>query len=138
MWVRALIYGALGWLVEIVWTGAGSILRRDPRLRATTYLWMFPIYGLGGLLLEPIHLSISGHPWVLRGLIWTLAIFCIEYVTGWLIRSWVGESPWNYEGAPLAVDGLIRLDYAPAWFVLGLLFERVHSTLLVVVPLITS
>lgn len=136
MLVRFLIYGTLGWLVEILWTGAGSILRRDPRLRATTYLWMFPIYGLGGLLLEPFHRLISEQPWLVRGLFWTVAIFVIEYVTGRLIRSWVGESPWNYQGARFAIDGLIRLDYALAWFLLGLAFERVHTALLTVVPLV--
>jgi len=37
MLARFLVYGALGWIVEILWTGMGSILRRDPRLtRART------------------------------------------------------------------------------------------------------
>lgn len=136
MITRGVIYGVLGWLIEILWTGTGSILRRDPRLRATTYLWMFPIYAFGGLLCERLHGLIRGQPWVLRGLAWTVAIFTIEYCTGRLIRAWVGQSPWNYDGAPLAVDGLIRLDYAPAWFLLGLGFERVHDALRTVLPVV--
>src|SRR5690606_33799298 len=108
MLARFLVYGALGWIVEILWTGMGSILRRDPRLTATTYLWMFPIYGGGGYLLERIYPVIAEQPWAVRGLIWMLAIFSIEYATGWLIREAVGQSPWNYTGAPLAVGELIR------------------------------
>ena len=44
-------------------------------------------------------------------------------VTGWLLRK-LGVCPWDYSDAPLNIDGLIRLDYAPAWFAVGLLFER--------------
>ncbi len=134
MLARFLVYGALGWIVEILWTGMGSILRRDPRLTATTYLWVFPIYGGGGLLFERLYPVIAEQPWMLRGLIWMLAIFSIEYATGWLIREAVGQSPWNYTGAPLAVGELIRLDYAPAWFVLGLIFERVHLAVAAAFP----
>lgn len=134
MLTRFLIYGALGWVVEIVWTGLGSLLRRDPRLTATTYLWMFPIYGGGALLCERLHDLIAGQPWILRGLVWTGAIFALEYASGWLIRRVVGRSPWDYSAARLSVDGLIRLDYAPAWFLLGLLFERAHLALVQILP----
>lgn len=134
MLARFVIYGALGWIVEILWTGMGSLLRRDPRLTATTYLWMFPIYGGGGLLLERLYPVIAGQPWVVRGLVWVMAIFCIEYVTGWLIRAAVGQSPWNYGGAALALGELIRLDYAPAWFLLGLVFERLHVAVVAAFP----
>lgn len=134
MLTRFLIYGALGWVVEIVWTGIGSILRRDPRLTAKTYLWMFPIYGGGAILFERIYPVIAPMPWVLRGIVWASAIFAVEYITGWLITKAVGECPWDYRGAPLAISGLIRLDYAPAWFALGLLFERFHLALIGLFP----
>src|SRR5690554_7384281 len=134
MLARFLVYGALGWIVEILWTGMGSILRRDPRLTATTYLWMFPIYGGGGLLFERVYQAIAGRPWILRGLVWVVAIFAVEYATGWLIRQAVGQSPWDYTGAPLALGALIRLDYAPAWFVLGLLYERLYLALVQAFP----
>lgn len=134
MLTRFFIYGALGWVVEIVWTGLGSILRRDPKLRATTYLWMFPIYGGAAILFERVFIFIAPQPWILRGLVWVAAIFAVEYVTGFLIKQWVGESPWDYSGTRFSVHGLIRLDYAPAWFVLGLLFERMHQVLIGIVP----
>lgn len=138
MFTRFVIYGALGWLVEIVWTGLGSVLRRDPRLRAQTYLWMFPIYGGGALVLEGLHLGIAGWPWWGRGLIWAAAIFAIEYVTGAVLRRATGHCPWDYSGTPFSVNGLIRLDYLPAWFVLGLLFERAHLAVKVIVPMVAG
>lgn len=130
MLTRFVIYGVLGWAVEIVWTGLGSVLRRDPRLTAQTYLWMFPIYGGGALLFERIHIWMGTQPWMVRGFVWVGAIYAVEFVCGAIIRRIVGACPWDYRGTPLAVDGLIRLDYAPAWFALGLLFERVHIALL--------
>lgn len=126
MFARFVIYGALGWIVEILWTGLGSVLRRDPRLRAQTYLWMFPIYGGGALLLETLLPYAAAQHWFVRGLIWVVTIYVVEYATGWVLRRFVGRSPWDYTGSSFAIDGLIRLDYAPAWFVLSLLFERIH------------
>ena len=42
---RFLIFGCLGWCIEILWTGFHSLLLGDGALTAKTYLWMFPIYG---------------------------------------------------------------------------------------------
>lgn len=125
---RFLVYGILGWVLEVLWTGAGSALQGDPRLVSQTYLWMFPIYG-SAVLLEPLHDRIRRWPWVARGLLWTALIFGIEYSSGWALQTAVGRVPWDYSEAVLSVDNFIRLDYAPAWFVAGLLFERVHDWL---------
>ena len=32
--------------------------------------------------------------------------------------------PWDYSDAKYNIDGLVRLDFAPAWFILGLVFEK--------------
>lgn len=123
-----IIYGLLGWCLEIIWTGLGSLLNRDVRLTAQTYLWMFPIYG-AAILFEPVHDAIRYWPVWERGVVWMVLCFGLEYGTGALLRALVGTAPWNYSRAPLAVHGLIRLDYAPAWLVAGLLFEAVHDWL---------
>jgi len=105
------------------------MLRGDWSLAGKTYLWMLPIYGLG-VLLEPIHDYIRSWSWVLRGFVWLSLIWFIEFLTGGTMAVTVGTCPWDYSGkTPYSVLGLIRLDYAPAWFVLGLLFERLHDWL---------
>lgn len=136
MWLRFVVYGILGWTLEIVWTGLGGILRGDPRLASRTYLWMFLIYGLAAPVLEPIHGLVKSWSWPLRGFAWTLSIFTIEYITGWFLREVTGACPWDYTGVRSSVHGLIRLDYAPAWFVVGLLFEQLHRFLLTLTPLV--
>lgn len=131
MKVRFLIYGLMGWVLEVLWTGLGSALRGDWGLVSRTYLWMFPIYGLA-VFFEPLHDRIRRWPWPVRGLVWVAAIWAVEYSTGWVLRTLVGRTPWDYTGkTPYSVRGLIRLDYAPAWLAAGLLFERAHDWLTV-------
>ncbi len=126
---RFIIYGLLGWSLETFWTGLGSAFKGDIRLRGFSYLWMFPIYGLAALF-EPIHDRIRRWSWIVRGGIWVILIYAIEYFSGWLLRVMTGRCPWDYQGSTrFEVDGLIRLDYAPAWFIAGLLFERIHHWL---------
>ncbi len=124
---RFFIYGIIGWSMEIVWTGLYSLINGNLTLEAYTSLWMLFIYGCG-VFLEPIHDIIR--PWniMLRGLIWVVIIWGIEYSTGKLILGILHVYPWKYFGR-FAVEGIVRLDYAPAWFLAGLLFERAHMLL---------
>lgn len=98
-------------------------------LTAKTYLWMFPIYGLA-FLFEPVHDQIRTSPWPVRGFIWAALILGLEYLAGWLLRTFIGLCPWDYSGrSRFVVDGLIRIDYFPFWFAAGLLFEKFHDFL---------
>jgi uncharacterized membrane protein len=113
MVIRFILYGFLGWILEIIFTGSGSLLRGSISLTGYTYLWMFPIYGLA-VFLEPIHDGIRKAPWPIRGLIWVALILLIEYLSGWILIQLIGFCPWDYTGSsPYAVDGLIRLDFSP-------------------------
>src|SRR5215210_4344357 len=140
MLVRFLIYGALGWCVEIVWTALGTTLdpeRRNWRLVGVTYLWMFPVYGLLAPLYEPLHDGIRAWLWPLRALIYGLGFMAVEYVAGWLLRKFTGSCPWDYTGrARWHLHGLMRWDYGPLWAALGLGLEPVHDFLVRLTPAI--
>jgi uncharacterized membrane protein len=128
MKTRFLIYGLIGWVAETIYTGFGSLLKGDLTMRAWTYIWMFPIYGLM-ILLEPIHDRIRNLPIAVRGGIYTVLIFGIEYATGWILRELIGKCPWNYGVGPYTIDGLINLSFIPVWFIGGLIFEKLHDFL---------
>ena len=124
-----IFYGSLGLLMEILWTGLGSMITGNFALTGHTYIWMFFIYGLG-VLFEPVHDSIRNHSIFIRGFIWVFLIFVIELSTGFILRSIIGYCPWDYRGATnLTIGGYIRFDYAPAWFIVGLIFEKLHDML---------
>jgi len=143
MLIRLVIYGLLGWCMEIIWTASREKvtgIQTDWALRGTTYLWMFPIYGASlALLFEPVHDLLRPWPWPLRGSVYVAGIFGVEYATGWLLRRLTGSCPWDYTHySRWHVHGLIRLDYAPAWLIMALGVERIHDFLVTLTPAIEA
>ena len=139
MILRFIIYGLLGWCGEIVWTAAREKLsgqQQGWKLRGTTYLWMFPLYGLIAPLYEPVHNALRAWPWPLRGVVYMLGFWAVEYLTGWLLKRLIGVCPWDYSHARWHVHGFIRLDYGPVWFLVGLGLEPVHDLLVQLTPAI--
>ncbi len=120
---RFILYGMAGCLMEILWTGIHSLIKHNFTLPCNTSLWMFPIYGCA-VFLEPVCLLLRSAPLFLRGMVYMCLIFAGEYMTGFSLQKLIGTCPWDYSGSHFQVHGLIRLDYAPAWFVVGLLFEQ--------------
>lgn len=140
MLIRFIIYGLLGWCIEVVWTAVSGKLtskQQGWRLVGTTYLWMFPIYGLIAPGYEPLHDAIRDWPLLLRGVVYAVGFLAVEYTSGWLLRRLTGTCPWDYSGrARWQLHGLIRWDYAPLWFALGLALEPLHDFLLRLTPAI--
>ena len=114
--------GITGWCLEIFWTGMGSLLHSDKRMLCTTSLLMFPIYGMAACL-KPLCGLLKNRNTLFRGGVYTVIIFTAEYISGSLLR-YFHMCPWDYTGAKTSFHGLIRLDYAPVWFLTGLLMER--------------
>ena len=127
MLTQFLIYGVSGWMMEIIWTGLSSLLKGNFKLTATTSIWMFFIYGLVAFT-GPVYDALSMMPLIVRGGVYTVCIFIVEYITGVCLKK-VKICPWDYSGCRFAVSGVIRLDFAPAWFTAGLIFERMHIIL---------
>ena len=128
MITRFVIYGALGCLMEVFWTGLGSLISKDFKLSSKTSLWMFFVYGMVAFL-EPLFRLMSPMPILLRGLIYAVCIFIGEFITGSLLKR-MEVCPWDYSSAKYHVKGLIRWDYFPAWVAAGLVFEWVYWTII--------
>lgn len=116
--------GLLGWGIECFWTGCGSLCeKKDKQMHCVTSLWMFPIYGMASMIAPLSHLM-EGKNFVLRGSVYTACIFLTEYGTGTLLKK-KGCCPWDYSGAKANYKGVVRFDYAPLWFMVGLLYEKI-------------
>jgi hypothetical protein len=136
------MFGLFGWIAEIVWTAlydfvsgtrraqgdTAARVKSSPavrwRLEGRTYLWMFPIYGAGGVLFVRVHAMIAAWPFAARGAIYCLGAFAVEAASGWILKIVTGRIPWDYSYAKSsALGGAIRLDYAPVWFAFGMILE---------------
>jgi uncharacterized membrane protein len=126
MKIRFVLYGLLGWCLEVFWTGLGSFLLGDVTLRSRTSIWMFLIYGLA-IFIEPVHDSLRDKPVIIRGGVYTILIYIIEFTTGLTLKLLLGVCPWNYSNLPLSPLNIITFCYVPAWFAAGLLFEKIHD-----------
>lgn len=118
--------GMLGWCIEVLWTGLGSFFQHDPKLMGFSSLRMFPIYGMASLF-APLSRCLKKCRTVTRGLVYMLCIFLVEYTSGTFLKK-RNCCPWDYSDAPLSIGGVIRLDYAPLWFLTGLFYERAIRT----------
>jgi len=129
---RILIMAAVGLACEVLFTALSEYRKTgDLRLRGFTYIWMLPIYAVIYPALSVLYPRLAGLPFPARGAVYVLLIYAVEYSSGRLLRTALGEAPWEreYRGARWAVDALIRLDYAPAWFAAALCYEWVFRVL---------
>ena len=114
--------GAFGWCLEIFWTSLDSLRRGEKKLMGQSSMWMFPIYGMAALI-HPLSLLFRHLGMLTRGLLYMSGIFGAEYLTGMFLKR-RGMCPWDYSDAKLNYRGVIRLDFAPVWFLTGLIYER--------------
>ncbi len=115
--------GMIGWALEVFWTGLHAFRVRNLKLTGNSSLWMFPIYGCAAFL-TPLMQRLKNICVWKRGVVYMTCIFIGEFLSGSLLKR-RGVCPWDYSHCPFQVNGVIRLDYAPVWFAVGLLFERV-------------
>ena len=120
---KFLLCGAIGWCLEIFWTGLHSLLSGEFTMMGKTSLLMFPIYGCAAVI-APASRKLSSLPAVIRGFLYTAGIFFTEFLTGSILR-YFHMCPWDYSNSPFQYKGLIRFDYTPLWFMMGLFFEKI-------------
>jgi uncharacterized membrane protein len=128
---RFAVYGTLGLVVEVVFTGTHEALAsRGRRVRGHTSGWMFPVYGLIQPLFEPAHDAMRGRlRWPARALLYAGGFLAVEYASGAVYRRVLGAAPWDYSRARSNIHGLVRMDYAIYWAAAGLVLERVDDAL---------
>jgi hypothetical protein len=125
------VYGVLGWGIEVCFTAFKDLVtgKGDRRLTGESYVWMFPVYGAGGLAGEVVHRAMRDRPVWERAGAYALTFWAVEASTGEVMRRTLGDIPWgeSYRGHRDQVgDGHIRLFWGPNWAVAGLALEVVE------------
>lgn len=130
---RFIAFASLGLLIEVVFTGIHSLLvLKNKSAQSKTYLWMIPIYGIGGILLQinrDILVSL-GTPLLVRAIMHVIIIYVVEFVSGIGLHYLIGRCPWKYvvsetheEIHRFSIMGFVRVDYVFFWYVLALVFD---------------
>lgn len=116
--------GLIGWCLECFWTGLGSFVHdKDKKFTCRTSILMFPIYGMAAMI-APLGRLLKNQNTFFRGSFYTALIYGVEYLTGQYLKN-KDACPWDYSQVRYNLKGLIRLDYAPVWFLMGLFYEYV-------------
>lgn len=119
-----LFFGIFGIFAEVIFTGIKrGLFDGDVMLSGHSYLWMFPIYGAAGILIQFLHTIFFDYNIVFRGFMYAAYILVGEFITGTFLTWLLGRCPWHYT-ARFAVKHVIRLDYVPVWFVFSLVIEQ--------------
>ena len=125
MLVKFITFGMLGICgTLLVRAFMKSITNRRLELTGELSLILFPLFGLIAIFYPITAIHIGGLPWYLRGVIYTLAFFVAQYITGLGLRR-LGLCPWQYP-PKWSLNGLVNLWDAPIWFLAGLAIEWVY------------
>lgn len=122
------LFAILGLGFEIVFTAVLDWNSKKRRfLMGYSSLWYAPLYALAPLFLHLSASYIFEFPFWLRGTFYAFVIWIVEYLGMLGLRILLGASPSqeSYYRSRWNVQGLIRLDYFPAMFLMGLAFEVV-------------
>jgi Predicted membrane protein len=89
-------------------------------------VWSLAIYGISGTVMEHIYAACKRLrvPLLLRGVCYLLWVYTWEFSTGLLLKQF-NACPWDYSEFNYNVRGLITFEYAPLWFLVSILMERV-------------
>lgn len=130
--VQMLLFGVLGLGLECIFTGAWAfVAERKTNLMGYSSIWYIPLYALAPLFFSLAHAYIFPLPLLVRGILYVPLFFAVEYTAMFALRKLLGASPSedSYYQSDWNINGLIRLDFAPAFFVLGLVLEFVFRAL---------
>jgi uncharacterized membrane protein len=126
MLIPVFVLACVGVAMEVAFTALVEFSSSGNwRLMGKSYLWMFPIYALLYPAFRLIRPLLGEKPWWLRAPLYAAGILFVEYLTGWGLRLATGACPWDYGDARWAIQGVIRLDYAPLWAAAALGYELV-------------
>jgi len=102
-----LIYSFFGVGTEVFFTSVSDYIKsKDMTFQGRSYLWMFPIYGSWGLIIEPLYMA-------------------GEFIYGYILKVTIKKCPWEYK-TKWTIMGIVNLTHIPFWLVFGYLSELLY------------
>ena len=123
----------IGVTMEIVCTSVMDFIKnRDPILKGESYLWMLPIYTAVPYIYVFIQNALPNMVWWHKGFVYMIAFYLLELSAGFIIKAIIGSSPWNYKNYRFHFMEVICLEYAPVWFIYGIVGEIYYDFLITI------
>ena len=112
-----LIYSFLGFALEVVFA---RITRSDKQDRKCMILLpLCPVYGLGGLAITHLPVSVQSNP-LLLFLLGGLVATAVEYAVDWFYETFLGVRFWDYSDRLWNLNGRVSLLFSGFWGLLAL------------------
>jgi hypothetical protein len=121
-----LIFSFFGVGIEVLFSSIHDYIRnKDISFKGRSYLWMFPLYGIWGLVIGLLYGLIEAVPFILRGFIYLAVIFIGELSYGYFLKLIIKKCPWEYKGR-WTIKGVVNLLYLPFWLIFGYISEMIY------------
>jgi hypothetical protein len=121
-----LVFSFFGVGVEVFFSSIHDYIRyRDTSLKGRSYLWMFPLYGIWGIVIGPLYYILRGIPFFARGFIYLVIIFIGELGYGYFLKATIKKCPWEYRGK-WTIGGVVNIIYLPFWLIFGYISELLY------------
>ena len=103
-------FGEVG--AEVFFSSIHDYIRyRDIAFKGRSYLWVFSLYGIWGIIISPLYNLIEPIPFVIRGFIYLAVIFIGEFIYGYILKLTIKKCPWEYKGSILVNTwSLVKID----------------------------
>lgn len=149
LWQKFLLYGLLGMLIEVLFTGVSSLVGRNWKATGHTYLDMLPVYEATAIVLELVSEALPWPFWA-KAFVYVPIIYGAEGLSGWAIKTFTGWLQrgfgghggglilWDYGTSRWTPFGLINLKYAPWWLGLAMVFDPISTLLRCMVNFLAS
>lgn len=100
-----MIYGFLGWCVEVVYVGIGTGRFYN---RGFLNMPLLPIYAIGALLINIFTTNLIPHP-ILLYIVGVIVTTALEYVTSYLMEELFHTRWWDYSSYKFNINGRVCL-----------------------------
>lgn len=123
---RLYIYAIHGYVTEVMFTATWEfVVNLNWKFPGNTSVWSLVIYGLSTLIIEKMYIHLRDRmPLLLRACVYMVWTYCWEFSTGYILKHF-DACPWDYTPFEGDFMGLVTLEYAPLWFIGGIVGEQI-------------
>ena len=122
------LFGIIGVSAEVFFTSILELVKKKKNRSMTGHssLWMFFVYGTVYFIILFGRTYLMHYNLFLRGFVYLALIYTLEFISGSILQK-LKASPWDY-GHDMKHDyhGIICLEFAPLWYIGGILFELLY------------